>query len=178
MEYSNININYNIDNNIVEYNDSIINVKTYLPILLKYNLINTVLDNSYVDGIYNPALIEMNLGVFMIMAYTDITFDNIDNHDSTNDLYDKFKVAGLLTQIMSAIPQQEFKDLIDMLEETKAARTARNGSISGAVQNFIAQLPQMTEELQTALKDFDPEKYKEVINFAQAANGNRPIPLK
>ena len=43
------------------------------------------------------------------------------------------------------------------------------------VNNLINNLPQNAQAAAEIMNTFDPNKFAEVVNFAQAANGGRPI---
>ena len=65
----------NEDVEIVEWNEQKIEVKQYLPIEDKLNLITAIIQNSIDDnGYYNPAKIYVYTIVEMINFYTNIGF--------------------------------------------------------------------------------------------------------
>ena len=50
-----------------------------------------------------------------------------------------------------------------------------NKSVFGVLDKFINELPEKAQVAMNLIENFDKEKFQNVIDFATAANGNRPI---
>ena len=61
------------------------------------------------------------------------------------------------------------------LEELITIKTKRNRSVVSLIESVISDLPKQAEAAMNIVNNFDKNKFQEVINFAQAANGGRPI---
>ena len=48
-------------------------------------------------------------------------------------------------------------------------------SFAAKLADFMEELPNKMQEAAKIAENFDPEQFKNVINFATAANGGRPI---
>ena len=67
---------------------------------------------------------------------------------------------------------------MDYLKTTRKETSSYKHSAAAMVQKLIVDLPKNAEAAAKIVQEFDPEKYKEIVDFAQHANANRPIPLK
>jgi hypothetical protein len=166
----------------IDFNGKEIKVLKYLPVIDKYNLLNTTLIQSLDDTvIINDFKLDMFFNINLAIAYADIIFSEEEQKIELSDLYDQFKTSGLLDKIINAIPEEEYNSLYlslsEMKEEYLEERKSFSYGIANAMQQIAAKLPDeqtMTTFLEKA-KNFKPEDYQNVIDFAKAANGNRDI---
>jgi hypothetical protein len=82
---------YNMD-----FNGSTIEVKSYVPVQTKLEMISNVLNNSINDArnnFYNPVKVEVFLAIEFIQNYTNI---EIDDEEEIPAVYDTLKVSGIL----------------------------------------------------------------------------------
>lgn len=167
---------------IIDFNGKEIKVLKYLPVIDKYNLLNTTLIQSLDETvIINDFKLDMFFNINLAVAYTDIIFSEEEQKIELSDLYDQFKESGLLDKIICAIPEEEYNSLYsalsDMRWEYLDERKSFSYGIANAIQQIATKLPDeqtMTEILEKA-KNFNPEDYQNVVDFAKAANGGRDI---
>ena len=57
----------------------------------------------------------------------------------------------------------------------KKANTANRNSVAAIINSLIDDLPSNAEAAAKIVDSFDPQQFKEVINFARYANGGRDI---
>lgn len=164
------------DNSIstLDVNGKTIEVLNYLPIEDKYSLIMVSLQNAYQDGIYNDIILEQMFNLNIVYMYTNITFTDTQRENETK-LYDELESNGLIAQIISKIPENEYLALLDYLKSVRQCLTDYRMSVSSLAQSFIENLPENAAAAADIVDNFDPEKYKAVVDFARAANGNREI---
>lgn len=167
---------------IITFKDKEIKVLKYLPSVEKYNLLNTTLLQSIDDTvIINEYKLDMFFNINLAIAYTNIIFSKEEQDMELSDLYDKFKTSGLLDMIIDAIPDDEYATLYSSLVYNKEEYVSERKSVSYGIANAIEQISKnlpKQEEMQNllqSLKDFNPEDYSNVIEFAKAANGGRDI---
>lgn len=152
-------------------------IKKYLPIKDKKDLVEITLQKAeQADGTYNEILIDMYFNLHLVYLYTDIVFTDEDREDEMK-LYDELESSGTLERILDKIPDEEYNTLMDYLKAMRKEASCYKHSAAAMVQKLIVDLPKNMREVADILKDIDLEKYQETINFAQHANGNRPIPL-
>lgn len=167
---------------VITFKDKEIKVLKYLPAIEKYNLLNTTLLQSTDDTvIINEYKLDMFFNINLAIAYTNIVFFKEEQDMKLSDLYDKFKTSGLLDMIIDAIPDDEYATLYSSLVSNKEEYVSERKSVSYGIANAIEQISKKLpkqEEMQNllqSLKDFNPEDYSNVVEFAKAANGGRDI---
>ena len=167
---------------VITFKDKEIKVLKYLPSIEKYNLLNTTLLQSIDDTvIINEYKLDMFFNINLAIAYTNIVFSKEEQDMELSDLYDKFKTSGLLDMIIDAIPDDEYATLYSSLVSNKEEYVSKRKSVSYGIANAIEQISKKLpkqEEMQNllqSLKDFNPEDYSNVVEFAKAANGGRDI---
>lgn len=167
---------------VITFKDKEIKVLKYLPSIEKYNLLNTTLLQSIDDTvIINEYKLDMFFNINLAIAYTNIVFSKEEQDMELSDLYDKFKISGLLDMIIDAIPDDEYAILYSSLVSNKEEYVSERKSVSYGIANAIEQISKKLpkqEEMQNllqSLKDFNPEDYSNVVEFAKAANGGRDI---
>nr|DAZ62772.1 MAG TPA: hypothetical protein [Caudoviricetes sp.] len=167
---------------VITFKDKEIKVLKYLPSIEKYNLLNTTLLQSIDDTvIINEYKLDMFFNINLAIAYTNIVFSKEEQDMELSDLYDKFKTSGLLDMIIDAIPDDEYATLYSSLVSNKEEYVSERKSVSYGIANAIEQISKKLpkqEEMQNllqSLKDFNPEDYSNVVEFAKAANGGRDI---
>lgn len=157
------------------FNDNItIKILNYLPIEDKYDLIMVTLQKSFENGYYNPLKMDMYFHLNLIYLYTDINFTEKQREDE-NKIYDTLKSNGILDAFLKDFDENEYNELLTLLEETKNEIMHYKCSTSALLQSIITDLPKQAEAVQKIIDNFDQEKYQNVINFAKAANGGRDI---
>lgn len=101
-----------------DWNDEIVEVKTYLPIKEKLALIASVIENAADENRFmNPIKIAVFFTLEIITSYTNISFTEKQKEDPSK-LYDSFITSGLYDKIYSLIPEIELQDLKTSLMDT------------------------------------------------------------
>lgn len=178
MNYKDLNLHINNDMYSIEVQGKKINIKKYLPINDKKDLIEITLQKAEEpNGTYNEILIDMYFNLYLVYLYTDIIFTDEDREDEMK-LYDQLESSGLLERIIDKIPDDEYDTLMGYLETMRKEDSYYKHSAAAMVQKLIIDLPKNAEAAAKIVQNFNPEKYQEVVDFAQHANGNRPIPFK
>ena len=108
VSFTKLGLKKNEDVEIVEWNEQKIEVKQYLPIEDKLNLITAIIQNSIDDnGYYNPAKIYVNTIIEMINFYTNISFTEKQKTDIAKT-YDLMVSSGFSAKIFVAINPYEY----------------------------------------------------------------------
>lgn len=104
---------------IIKINDLDIEVKQYLPINDKVDLITRVVQSSHNPDVnyYNPILLEVISSLEIIMAYSNISFTEKQKED-VSKLFDLLDSNGIINQIIEAIPEEEYNFILDSIDET------------------------------------------------------------
>lgn len=174
MNFTNMFKPYTDVNIISVTPDFEIKVLKYLPIEEKNDLIAITLQNSDENGFYNPVKLEMFMELYIVYLYTDIEFDDEDKADEAA-LYNILKGNGIIEAVKNAIPEHELNSLYSLYYDYLSKKEKYRGSIAGVINSFIENLAPNAESAANIINNFNPEMFQNVINFAQAANGGRPI---
>lgn len=157
------------------FNGLEITVKKHISLLDKMVLIDHVLQDSLMEsGSYNVIAVSAYFTLYTIIFYSNLILDIDGVEEIFNKLEDMIN-GDFCKEVMSRIPKNELELLNSLLKEEQTKREQFAMSVGGIVKSFLNELPKKTDEIKEILNDFDPNKFQEVIEFAKAANGNRPI---
>ena len=173
INYKDIDFNKSInkENKIIDFNGSDIQIVNYLSANDKYDLIMVTLQKSLENNVYNSFKIDMYFELHMIYMYTNIVFDAEDRVDEAS-LYDTLKRSGLIAAVKAEIDKNELWDLKNTIYHVADVITGYRGTFGAIVNNFIEQLPANMEKAKQIIGEFDPEKYKAVMSFANQIKNN------
>lgn len=163
-------------------NDQEVTVKYSIPLQDMIDLIQITLQKSEEDGIYNQLKLDAYFTLNYIYLYTDIEFSDEDREDELA-LYDILNSNDVLVDILGAqsvdAEGNEANPEYEMLFETLQIMMERNldykNTAAAVLQKIIQDLPANAQAAREIVDSFDKEKYSEVVEFAQAANGGRNI---
>lgn len=174
VSYANLKLKTKADVESFDFGGHQIEVLQYLPIQDKYDLVMIALQKSYEEGIYNPIKLDLFFHLYIVFMYTNISFTE-KQKENLEKLYDAIESNGLLDLILDKMDEQEYASLINYLEEIKDADFTYGASVASIVNKFVDDLPAAAQAAMGIVDNFDKEKYQAVIDFAEAANGGRPI---
>lgn len=119
----------------IEFNEQIIEVKQYLPVEEKLELITNVLQLSHDQNNFsNPIKVQVYTALEMINKYTNISFTEKQKENPTK-LYDLLNGNGLLEKIIEVIPQTEYDEVIAGVYNTIDAVYSYQNSVMGILEN-------------------------------------------
>lgn len=151
-----LKVNQDVKN--IEFNEQIIEIKQYLPINEKLELISSVI-NSAADknNFSNPVKENVFLTLEILYHYTNINFTDKQKEDPVK-LYDLVVSSGLVNKVTDLIPEEELDEVINGLAQSvKAIYTYRNsvlGILESISQDYSALNLDATE-IQQKLADPD-----------------------
>lgn len=174
VSYANLKLKTNTSVKTFSFEGQEIEVKQYLPTEDKYDLIMITLQNSRENNIFNSFKVDLYFHLNIIYLYTNLSFTE-KQKENEYKLYDAIVSSGLLSLILEQIPENEYNFLLDHLGEIRKSLTEFNLSASAMVQSIVNDLPSNARAAAEIVDSFDKNKYQEVIEFAKAANGGRPI---
>ena len=174
MNYKDIKISTNEEYNTFIFNNQEIKVLKYLSVSDKFDLVMTAIQKSTVDGMYNPIRLNTFFKLNIMYLYTDITFDIEDRMDESA-LYDNLYQSGLITAVENAMDGAERLQLYDYLSDCLIIEKEYRTTAAAIISKLVDDLPKNAEATKTIVDTFDKEKFAEVMRFAQAINGGKPI---
>ena len=176
IKFTDLNLEVRKDIKKVKFNDFTFEVLQYLPSGNKHELLVVTLNESREeDGSYNPFALDLFFHLNLVLSYC-INLE-ITEEEAIDPLliYDKLNSNGIIDLIINEIDDREYQKLFEDLQKMVLEKTKKNLSIVGSIQNLSKELPKMIEKAETMLSNFDTEKYKNVIDFENHANGDRNI---
>lgn len=139
ISYTKLGINKEELNKVqtVEYNGQTIEVKQYLPVAEKSELITRVLNNSVDEnnGYYNLLKMDMYLALEIVYAYSNISFTEKQKEDSAK-LYDMLNASRVLNLIIGLVPEGEFYYLNKTVHEMANNIVAYRNSAMGIMERI------------------------------------------
>lgn len=156
LAFSKLGLKPNNDIVNIHFNEQIIEVKQYLPVEEKLDLISFVLEASHDQNNFsNPVKVQVYTALKMIEKYTNITFTEKQKENPTK-LYDTLSGNGLIEKIVAAIPQEEYDVLIKAIYDTIDAVYKFQNSVLGILETIktdYSGLSLEADEIQKALGD-------------------------
>lgn len=175
VSYANMKLKVDTSTKTVDLGNNVsVEILKYLPVNEKYNLIEITLQKAYENGIYNPVKLDMYFALNLVYLYSNISFTDKQREDEEK-LYDTLQSNGILDKIIDAINDDEYNNLYTMLVETEDKYIAYHKSIAGMINEISEIVARNSDTLNEITEKFDPNKLQNVLDFAQAANGNRPL---
>ena len=174
ITYSSLKLKTKEENKEIDFEGNKIEVKQYLPIADKIDLIDITLQKSKEERLYNPIKVNMYFHLHLVYLYTNISFTEKQREDEEK-LYDVLDSNGLIDAIVAAIPENEYTDLLNKTAEKIDNELKYNTTTAALVSKIIDELPINAQAMADAVNNFDPTKYQAVLDFAKAANGGRDI---
>ena len=175
VSYTNMKLKVNTEVNTFEFAGQKIDVLKYLPAKDKYDLLMITLQEATEQGdAYNDFLISMHFELNLVYMYTNISFTEKQREDEFK-LYDTLKSNGFFNLFYQALNEDEYNELFASLNALRKDTIAYKLSMSSVLKNLVDNLPKNAEAAAKIVQNFNPDQYKQVVEFAKAANGGRNI---
>lgn len=157
VSFSKLGLTKNQEVKILNWNEQNIEVRQYLPISEKLELISNVINFAH-DGnanFANPVQVEVFTGLELLYAYTNISFTDKQKEDPAK-LFDLVKSSRLLDSVVMMIPANEYTDLVTGVQNSITAIYAYQNSVMGVLDNISTDYSNLNldaTEIQKALSD-------------------------
>ena len=144
------------DTKTISICDQYVEVKQYLPISDKINIITNVIENSADDNNFaNPVKVEVFANLEIMYAYTNISFTDKQKENPTK-LYDLLEENGIIAEVIAAIPENEYALLLGWIDETIEAFYTYRNSVMGIMEQISTDYSNLSldaTEIQQKLAD-------------------------
>ena len=141
-----------------EWNGQTVEVKQYLPIQEKMELIAAVLNQCQDENNFiNEAKMSLFMNLEIVYRYTNINFTEKQKEDPAK-LYDLLAGSGLFDDIFAVLPQREYKSIVMWLSKTAEHIYEYRNSIYGildAMNTDYKNLELDAESLKQKIADPD-----------------------
>ena len=115
----------------ITINNNIIEIKQYLPINEKLELIGRVLNQAADDNNFsNPIKLEVFTALEIVFTYTNISFTDKQKEDLIK-LYDILESNNIFNLIIAELPEVEYNTLINGVQECSDAIYTYRNSVLG-----------------------------------------------
>lgn len=157
VSFTKLGLTKNQDVKILNWNDQDIEIKQYLSVKDKMELVSNVLNYSH-DGesnFTNPIRLDVYTTLEILYFYTNINFTDKQKEDVLK-LYDLIIGNGLYGKIIELIPTEEYYNLLNTIQESIEAIYAYQNSVMGILDNVIndySNLDLNASEIQKKLGD-------------------------
>lgn len=147
--------------NTIDFNGQIIEVKQYLPINQKLELISWVINQSADDlKFYNTGKLDIFKHIGLVKYYTNIEITEEELQDPAY-LYDALVSSGFMDEIENVIPNGEHWWIDDVLNDTVHAIYQYNNSIMGVLDAVSADYSNLNFDVSEIQKNLsNPENLK------------------
>lgn len=156
VSFTKLGLKINQDIKTIEFNGQAIEVKQYLPVNEKLELISNVINLAHDENNFaNPVKISIFTTLEMMYAYTNINFTDKQKEDPTK-LYDMLISSGLVTEVTNAIPEAESYELIRGVSDSIDAIYTYRNSVLGIMESISADYSNLNldaSEIQKKLSD-------------------------
>ena len=137
IPFSKLGLNKDTSITLVEWNDQNIEVKNYLPIKEKIELVENIVNKSVDEnGYYNPIKIYVNTIIEVINSYTNISFTEKQKED-IEKLYDLLVSSGFSGKIIGeSINPYEYQKIRQWVNELINSIYSYKNSIFGILDTI------------------------------------------
>ena len=158
ISFTKLGLKKNEEVGILHINEQDIEVKQYLPINEKLELISSVINSAADENNFsNPVKENVFLTLEILYHYTNINFTDKQKEDPVK-LYDLVVSSGLVNKVTDLIPEEELDEVINgVAQSVKAIYTYKNsvlGILESISQDYSALNLDATE-IQQKLADPD-----------------------
>jgi hypothetical protein len=133
-----LGLKVNQDVKDIEFNGQIIEVKQYLPVNDKLELIGNVINSAHDENNFsNPVKVSVFTTLEIMYAYTNINFTEKQKEDPTK-LYDMLISSGFACEVFRAIPEEEYHEIVSGVEDSIEAIYTYRNSVLGILDNITS----------------------------------------
>ena len=138
----------------ITINNNVIEVKQYLPVNDKLELISRVINQAADDNNFsNPIKLEVFTSLEIVFAYTNLSFTEKQKEDLIK-LYDLLESNDVFNQVIAVIPEVEYNAIIEGVDRCSAAIYTYRNSAMGILENISTDYNNLS---------FDAEQIKDQL---------------
>ena len=120
----------------IEFNEQTIEVKQYLPVEEKLELITKVLELSHDSNNFsNPVKVSVYTTLEIIEKYTNVNFTEKQKENPTK-LYDLLVGNGFAATVIKAIPEPEYDEILTGIKQTIKSVYKYQNSVLGILDTI------------------------------------------
>lgn len=163
VTFNKLNLKKKEEIKTVKFNEQEIEIKQYLPIQDKLNVIfNAISKTEDENRFFNPVKLECYCTLEIIYAYTNIKFTDKQLEDEAK-IFDLMEENGLIDLIFSAIPEEETSFVMDSCEAAAEAIYKYSNSAMGLIEHIVAQRDALSLNLDNFIETIQDPATRETI---------------
>lgn len=119
VTFNKLNLTKNTEIKNIDINENIIEIKQYLPVEEKLELISYIVNMAHDEdyNFSNPVKVEVFAGIGIIKYYTNITFTE-KQLENPAKIYDLLNSNNVINNVIAAIPSNEYDEIRTGIEDT------------------------------------------------------------
>lgn len=147
-----------------------LDLKTYLPINEKVQLISFVVDNAIDEstGCFSPVRLNVYYSIGVLIYYCGLDIEDIN----VVETYDLFEKLGIFNAVLSEIPEEERQFMEDLLDNTVEDIARYNHSAAGIIHSMTNDAGNLSDSLQDILAKIKDREGLEVLSEIKNVVGN------
>ena len=156
--FTKLGLKQNNEIKTISFNEQNIEIKQYLPVEEKLELITNVLQLSHDSNNFsNPVKVSVYTSLEIIEKYTNISFTEKQKENPTK-LYDLMIGNGLITEVINNIPEAEYNEVLRGIQDTIESVYKYQNSILGVLDAIRTDYDNMDLDVEELKKKIaDPE---------------------
>lgn len=136
VAFTKLGLKLNKDIKNIFYNDQEIEIKQYLPVNEKLDMISRIINYSADEmKFYNVGKLEIFMALEIIFTYTNVKCTDKQKED-TCKLYDTFVSSGFYDAIIKEIPESELGWIEETMMDTVEALYKYHNSVMGLIDTI------------------------------------------
>ena len=166
-----LGLKVNQDIKTINFNEQIIEVKQYLPINEKLELISNVINMSHDSNNFaNPVKVNVFTTLEILYAYTNINFTDKQKEDAAK-LYDIVVSSGLVEKVLKVIPEEEYISILDGVAESIEAIYTYKNSLLGIIESVTQDYEGLSLDANKIYSDLANPENMELLKGSMAKLG-------
>lgn len=167
VNFNSLDLKVNDSVKIIKLGDKEIEVKQYLPIEDKMDLVQIALQQAETNFGYNIMLVDVYFYLYIIYFYSNIQFTD-EEKENPLKLFDVLESNGIIAAVAAAIPTNEFEDIKEYID-TQFESDSKFKTSLNYLFNIVAE---KIKEATKYLNEADYQKILEEIKANFIENGN------
>ena len=152
----------------ITINEKEIEVKQYLSSTDKNAILEIAMQKAGDGTILNTYSLDVLFHLYIVFKYTNLSFTDNQKEDLFK-LYDILESNGVINEVISAIPKEEYNVLRDNLLDMVDLYNDYRNSARALVEQLSGFAPNNAEKLNAEIEKFDVDKIEYISKLAAAA---------
>ena len=172
VSYANLNLKIDTSVTTFDFCGQTVEVLKYLPADEKYDLLMITLQEAEEDGIYNDFKLDVFFHLNLVYMYSNLSFTEKQKENPLK-IYDTLMSNGFFGGFLSAMNEDEYENMYNALLSIANEKTKYNSTFAAIFKSFTSDLSKNAKAAADIVDNFKPEQYQAVLDFVNAANGQR-----